>query len=81
MIDAADKAASDDERAMALFEEQMRRRRIADSMRPYDPTQPIDCVECGEPVSVERQRAYPHTRRCVRCAAEAEALYRRGAPT
>lgn len=57
---------------MALFEEQRRQARIAESLRPHDPAAPIDCLECGEPVSVERQRAYPHTRRCAACAAELE---------
>lgn len=75
MADAADKAAEDEARAMALFEEQ-RQARIAESMRPYDPEAPINCLDCGEEVSIERQRAYPHTRRCTRCAAEVQKGYR-----
>ena len=71
MADAADKAAADDERAMALFEEQ-RQARIAESMRGYDPSLPINCVDCSEIVPVERLVAYPRTRRCTSCASEVE---------
>lgn len=81
MGDAADKAAGDDERAMALFEEEQRRQRIAASFVLYDPSKPIDCVDCGELVSADRLEAYPRTRRCTSCAAEIERSYRRSIPT
>lgn len=80
MIDAADKVNLDDERAMALFEQEQQRRRVAESMRPHDPEAPVDCIDCGEPVSRDRLEAYPRTRRCVACAAEVERSYRRGVP-
>lgn len=80
MPDAADKATADDERAMARFEEEQRQRRIAESMRGYDPSLPVNCVDCGEIVSSERLEAYPHTRRCTPCAADVEASYRRDVP-
>ncbi|KAF1692748.1 molecular chaperone DnaK [Pseudoxanthomonas jiangsuensis] len=69
MHDAADKAAEDEERAMQLFEEGLRARR-----RPIDAgsIQVIQCLDCGDDVSVERQLAVPRTRRCTRCAAEVE---------
>lgn len=75
MADAADKAAEDQERATALFEQQ-RRDRIAQSMRGYDPSLPVNCVDCSEIVPPERLEAYPHTRRCVGCAADVERGYR-----
>lgn len=79
MADAADKAGEDEQRAMALFEQQQAR--IAASMRSHvQPDGPIDCLECGEPVSVERQRAYPHTRRCVVCANAIETANGWGSP-
>jgi len=75
MSDAADKAADDNERAMALFEEQ-RRQRIAESMRGHDPGKPVDCMDCGDVIRAERLQAAPHTRRCTRCAALVEQAYR-----
>lgn len=77
MADAADKATADEERAMALFEEQ-RQARIAESMRGYDPSLPINCVDCSEIVPVERLEAYPRTRRCQPCASDVERRYRDG---
>ena len=79
MADAADQAAAHDEKAMALFEEQ-RRARIAESMRGYDPSLPVNCVDCGEDVPPARLQAYPHTRRCQPCASEVERGYRERAP-
>lgn len=54
---------------MQLFEQGLKDRR-----RPVSPMAlvPIHCLDCGETVSIERQLAVPHTRRCVRCAAEVE---------
>ncbi len=69
MHDAADKAAADEERAMELFEKGLKERR-----RPVEPVAlvPINCLDCSEEVSIERQLAVPHTRRCMRCAADVE---------
>lgn len=75
MSDAADKVSADDERAMALFEKQ-RQQRIDESMRPYDPALPVQCVDCSAVISAERQAAQPRTNRCTTCAAEIE--YRNG---
>lgn len=73
MIDAADQVTDLEAVAMQRFEdEQARARRIAESMRPYDPNRPINCVECGEDVAPARLEALPHTRRCAECAAEVE---------
>lgn len=66
MLDAADIAAENEARAMALFERQ-RREQVA----MPDP-QPIDCIDCGEPVPLERLRVVPRTLRCARCASEVE---------
>lgn len=78
MGDAADQVTSDEERAMALFEEGQRKARIAESMRPYDPSEPINCVDCSEIVPVERLLAYPRTRRCQPCASDVELRYSKG---
>lgn len=80
MADAADQATADQERAMALFDEQ-RRARIAQSMRGYDPGLPVNCVDCGEIVPPARLEAYPRTRRCQPCAAEVERGYRERWPS
>jgi hypothetical protein len=77
--DDAERAAADEERAMSLLEAQLRDRRLANAAAPK-PTGPIDCVECGREVSVERQLAYPRTLRCVCCAAEIERAFHRGCP-
>ena len=84
MGDAADNAGEIDERAMAKLEEQLqaeRQRRIAMSMHGYDPSKPVNCTDCGEIVSQRRLEAYPHTRRCTKCASEVERSYRRSIPT
>ena len=54
---------------MHLFEDGLKARRI-----PVEPgsIQVIQCLDCGDDVSVERQLAVPRTRRCTRCAAEVE---------
>lgn len=83
MADAADMVAAMDARQMQQMEEALRadrERRIAESMRGYDPSLPVNCVECGEPVPPERIEAYPYTRRCVDCASEVERRYRDGVP-
>lgn len=74
MMDDADMASNAEERAMAQFE--ARRARFAESLRGYDPSQPVHCVDCGEVVPPARLAAYPRTRRCVGCAAEVERYYR-----
>lgn len=76
MADAGDHAVDQDEKAMARFEEEQRQKRIAESMRGYDPTLPVNCVDCSEIVPPERLEAYPHTRRCQPCASEVERGYR-----
>lgn len=76
MADDADRTTDREEAAMARFEEQQRQARIAESLRPFDPKQPIHCVDCGEVISPKRLAAYPRTRRCVDCAAEVERQYK-----
>lgn len=67
MADAADKVVADDERAMALFEQQ---RAAARSLHAASvvPAHPMHCLECGETIPVARLVALPHTRRCAPCA-------------
>lgn len=72
MADAADKVVADDERAMAQLEEQLRLQRVKESFMQFDPSKPVHCIDCAEPVSTERLRAFPHTRRCIGCATEIE---------
>lgn len=77
MPDYADHATEAEQRereeALAAHEaEQARQRRIAESMRPYDPSLPVNCVECGEEIPAERLKNYPHTRRCTPCASDIE---------
>ena len=77
MADAADKVTADDERAMALLEEQLRQQRIAESMRRYtfDPLK--RCVDCGEPIGEARLRALCNTGVCAACATQLEQRYAR----
>lgn len=35
-------------------------------------TDDINCIECGEVIPPARLEAMPHTKRCVRCAADVE---------
>lgn len=81
MSDAADKVIADDERSMEQLEERLRQQRIAASHQLYDPTKPVNCVDCGEDIAPERLAAYPRTARCTGCASEVEQRYRAGAPT
>lgn len=76
--DFADQGSALEEQAReeALAAEADRRRRIAESMRGYDPTLPVNCVDCGEIVPEARLKAYPHTRRCVDCSADIERTLR-----
>lgn len=76
VMDDADRTSAREELAMAQFEEQQRQRRMAESLRPFDPSLPIHCVDCGETVSPQRLAAYPRTRRCVACAAEVERYFK-----
>lgn len=71
MPDAADKVVADEERAMALFEQQ-RQARIAESMRGFDPALPLYCDDCDEQIDPERLAAYPMASRCTACAAAYE---------
>ena len=80
MTDAAEKAAEDEERAMAQFEDGLRQQRIAESMRPHDPSAPVKCADCGVLVDRRRLAAYPRTRRCTPCASAIERRYANGGP-
>jgi DnaK suppressor protein len=66
MIDAADRAAANDERAMELFQ----RKRTMQTGEP--PTMEINCVDCGEIIPPARLVAMPRTKRCMPCASEVE---------
>jgi RNA polymerase-binding transcription factor DksA len=68
---------ANEERAMTLLDEQMRRDRIAQSMRPYKFDPHRRCCDCGEPIGIERQKLLPLTGRCACCAAAAEKAYSR----
>jgi RNA polymerase-binding transcription factor DksA len=72
MSDAADKVVADDERAMELLEQQLRRDRHAESMRPhvFDPDR--RCDDCSEPIGIERLKLLSNTGRCAACARIAE---------
>lgn len=65
MIDAADRANSDEARAWELFEASRPR---LDGAAPAE----RDCLDCGEPIPSERLQAVPLTRRCQPCAGEVE---------
>jgi RNA polymerase-binding transcription factor DksA len=85
MADIADRANElvEHERAEALARfhaEQVRCERIAESMRPYDPTAPRICADCQEEIELDRVKALPLTGRCAHCAAVAEAQLRGRAP-
>lgn len=77
MPDDADNATAiiERERESALaahHAEEAHRARIAESMKPYDPSLPVDCLDCGARVPPERTERYPHTRRCTACASDIE---------
>lgn len=77
MIDDVDHAGAVEAAAMERFEEaQARQRLIAASLKPFDPSLPVNCVDCGEVVSAARLNAMPRTRRCAQCAAEVERGYK-----
>lgn len=76
MADDADRVTDRDERAMAQFEAQQRQARIAESLRPFDPSLPVHCLDCGDEIPPKRLAAYPRTRRCVACAGDVERHYR-----
>lgn len=79
MSDVADKVVDDDARAMDAFEQQLQRRRIEESLRPYDPKRVVDCLDCGALIHPARLKAAPHTRRCTACAQAVEQrLFSRG---
>lgn len=77
MTDAADKAAADEERAMALLEAQQRQARIDESLRGFDPTLPQYCNDCAELIDPERMAAYPRASRCTACGTAYETASRK----
>ncbi|HMM25556.1 MAG TPA: TraR/DksA C4-type zinc finger protein [Pseudoxanthomonas mexicana] len=70
MIDDADKAAANEERAMEIFQKSRQERYIA----PPEafPGAGINCLDCGEIIPPARLKAVPRTLRCARCAADVE---------
>lgn len=81
VIDDADQVVSMEAAAMERFEAERARERLrVESMRPFDPSLPINCVDCGEVVPQTRLKALPHTRRCAGCAHEVERRYREMGP-
>lgn len=67
MIDSADKAAADEERAMEQFLKQ--RQHLAE---PTEIPEAVNCVDCGEDIPEARLKAMPRTKRCAPCAADVE---------
>ena len=71
MIDAADKAVMDEERAMEVFQQQRPKYQApADAWARR--SEEINCVDCAEVIPQARLAAMPHTRRCVKCASDVE---------
>jgi RNA polymerase-binding transcription factor DksA len=68
MIDLADRAAADEERAMELFQRERERLGGGTAAVPLQ----INCVDCGELVPMARLAAVPRTLRCAACASEVE---------
>jgi RNA polymerase-binding transcription factor DksA len=77
MADAADMVVANDERAMGLLEEQLRRDRIAESMRTHTFDPHRLCVQCHEPIGEKRLRALANTGVCAACARLLEEHYGR----
>lgn len=75
MADAADRVTADDERSMELVEAQLRERRIAESMKGFDPNAPRHCGDCGIEIPHARLMAYPMTGRCIECERLAERMH------
>lgn len=73
MIDDADKAAANEERAMEIFQKGRQERYNAP---PHAlPGTGINCLDCGEIIPEARLRAMPRTLRCTKCAADVEARW------
>jgi RNA polymerase-binding transcription factor DksA len=71
VIDDADKAVLNDERAMELFQ-QSRQRYEAPVEAWTRRSEEIHCVDCGEPIPAQRLAAMPRTVRCMPCASDVE---------
>lgn len=69
MIDDADKATANEERAMEIFQKS---RQQGASHAARSASAGINCVDCGEIIPEARLRLMPRTLRCVMCAAEVE---------
>jgi RNA polymerase-binding transcription factor DksA len=85
MADIADRANElvEHERAEALSRfhaQQAQRDRIAESMRPFDPSAVRICADCSQEIEPARVKALPLTGRCAHCAALAEHQLRGRAP-
>jgi RNA polymerase-binding transcription factor DksA len=72
MIDDADQAAANEERAMEIFQ-RSRQERVSAPHAAGNTS--INCVDCGEIVPPARLQAVPRTLRCARCAADVEARW------
>lgn len=78
MADFADRASDQTERdredaLRAHQAEQERQARYAARLRGFDPSKPLQCVDCGEDIPPQRLDHNPHTRRCTQCASDIEA--------
>lgn len=71
MIDDADKAAANEERAMEIFQKG-RQQGASYAAQMREATIGINCVDCGEIIPEARLQAMPRTLRCVKCAADVE---------
>lgn len=71
VIDDADKAAADEERAMEIFQRERQQRYVAPDHTTARVSN-IHCVDCGEVIPEARRQAMPRTLRCARCAADVE---------
>ena len=69
MIDDADKATANEERAMEIFQKS---RQQGASHAERAASIGINCVDCGEIIPPARLLAMPRTLRCVKCAADVE---------
>ena len=80
MSDVVDQAQACEEqdRARALAAHAARQARMAESMRPHDPSTTRLCLECDNEIEPGRLAALPMTSRCASCAREAEERLRRG---
>lgn len=70
MIDDADRAAADEERAMDIF--QRERQKLYKAPETAFPAIALNCVDCGEIIPEARLKAMPRAVRCANCAADVE---------